>query len=173
MLVKVTINRGNRTIGPAVASEPSSTMEPRQKVLLVLLSVSIGTTPVLCDNPIRLDAGAAHPFHYEVELRVDVQSKSFTAEATIELHLGEDTQELMINSNNMDGDWHNSRLVNLDTGEEYVTSLGLTVWDDFSEVLQLHFPETIPGGSNYTLHLKGMKGDFQKAFQEMRLDSNR
>lgn len=149
-------------------------MEPRQKVLpVLLLSVYLGSVLVLSENPIRLDASAARPFHYEVELQIDIQAKSFTAEASIELHLGKDTQELKINFNHVDGDWLNSRLVNRDTGVEYVANFGYTVFDDFSEVLHLLFPEVVPGNSNYTLHLRGMRGDFQKGFQEMVLDSNR
>lgn len=136
-------------------------------VFLFALSSSVGA-----QNKIRLDSDQTRPFHYSVELKINVDTKRFYVEESIDLSIAEDTEELQINVNKLDGSWLKTRLVNQATQEEHVPLLGYTMADDVSEILYLMFDQVIPGSANYTLHFTGIVGEFGVGFREFALDSN-
>lgn len=116
------------------------------------------TSIVSAGNYQRL-SNATIPHHYAVNLTIDVETKRFYAEEFIHLSIHEDVTELQINSNGLQGDWLESRLINED-GKEITASEASMEYDEYSEVLYLRFPEVIPSDSNYTLHLMGIEGYF-------------
>lgn len=141
-------------------------------IALALVSLFALSSSVGAQNKIRLDSEQTHPFHYSVELKINVDTKIFYVEESIDLYIAEDTQELQINVNRLDGSWLETRLVNQATQVELVPFVGYTMADDVSEILYLQFEKVIPGSSNYTLYFTGVIGEFGVGFREFALGLN-
>lgn len=141
-----------------------------RRVLLLLFAFYTCSVAL---NPIRLGNSKLTPYHYNVELVIDVVSKHFSVEERIELWIGEDLKELQINENELDGKWLTSRLVNQETGVEYIPYSAYSMYDNTNEILRLMFDKVVPGRANYTLQLTGISGKFKRAFNEFNLGSNR
>lgn len=126
--------------------------------LIILIAGS-----ALAFNPVRLDSTVV-PFHYDVELRVNVQTKRFTGEESIDLLLIEDSTEIRINNNRLD--YGALRLENKETGKVFVPHQSYSMFDDYSEVLYIQFAEVVPGATNYTLHISEIGGRFGAGLEE-------
>lgn len=131
---------------------------------VLISSVSSRNNPQL-SNPIT-------PHHYEVILTIDVETKRFYAEEFIHLSVLQDVTELQINSNGLECDWLQSRLIN-DEGQEFIVSEASMEYDEYSEVLYLRFPEVIRKNTNYKLHLKNLEGSFGMGLIEYPLPSEK
>lgn len=137
--------------------------------LLAISSSSLASSP----NLLRLNSSLVHPYHYDIELQINVDSKKFYVEEIIELRILEDIQELQINNNRVDGDWLKSRLVNQDTLETFVPSIAYTIYDDVNEILYLQFASVVPGSANYSLYLTGVNGAFGLGLSVVPLETDR
>lgn len=135
---------------------------------LLFLLVACLTTSAVVDSRLQLTTNLTIPLHYDVELTIDVASRSFTAEESILITVPKDTNEIEIHSNELEVSWQSTRLVSED-GKEYKA----TEWADIPSIsiIFLLFDETIPGGENYTLYITGIKGIFGAGLVEVSPDN--
>lgn len=116
---------------------------------------------LLAQNIVRLDHSLITPHHYDVKLTIKVDAKAFAVEERVLITVLQDTKELLINSNRLDGAWLKSRLVAVsDPQISFLPIHAYSQYDDRSEILYLMFDEVIPGNDNYTLHLTEVEGQF-------------
>lgn len=131
------------------------------KYLLVIpLFLILFPSVLLAQNTVRLDPTLITPHHYDVELTIDVDTKSFFVEETVLITVLQDTQELQINSDRLDGAWLKTRLVAVIGSKEFLPNFAYTRYDNSGEILFLMFDEVIPGNANYTMHFTEVKGQF-------------
>lgn len=134
----------------------------------ILLLVLLGSSSAR-----ELKDSEVYPYHYDVQLTIDVHNDLLSVEESIKLLIVEDTYELLIKNNHLNGSWLRSRLVNLETGLEYQPVEAIATVDEYTEDLNLQFEDLIPGGFNYTLRLTEISGSVHEAFNETHLDSKR
>lgn len=126
------------------------------KVVLVLLCVFFAAS--LAEDRLRLNSSIALPLHYNVELTIDIDSKSFSVDESILITILEDTQVIEINSFDLQVDWvANSKVISEDGEEFHPVS-----WTEETErnCISLVFPEVIQGKANYTLYVAKAEGAF-------------
>lgn len=125
------------------------------KLLIVILFPNI----LLAQNTVRLDNTLITPLHYDVELTIDVDSKTFAVEETVLITVLQDTQKLLINSNRLQTSWL-KKLVAVSDSREFVPYHSYGVYDAVSEIYYSFFNEVIPGNENYTMHFSEVEGHF-------------
>lgn len=114
---------------------------------------------------IRLDDSVI-PYHYDIQLELNVESKSFSGQGSIEVELTKELRELRINRNYLVGSWTTCRLVSHVNDQAYLVGSSIYINDQANELLVLQFPATVPGGANYTLYFESITGTFDRALEE-------
>lgn len=127
--------------------------------------IVLSSAQITVNNRIRLNNTV--PRHYNVELTLNEQTKSFAIGESIEVTILQDTNTIEINSHNIRGDWLNTRLV-AENGSEFKPNFVVEMYDEVSEVMHIYFEEAVIAG-NYTLHLTGIIGVFGSGIVEVPL----
>lgn len=118
----------------------------------------------------RLDKLAV-PSHYDVQLTIDVETKTFFVDETIEFTLLEDSNEISLNVYNLEGGgWlSNTILRPIDQDVEYQPLVSETHISGVQQSVVLTFALILPGNTNYTLQLTNVRGSFGSGLVEVPL----
>lgn len=141
------------------------------KVVLFVFCV-IFANSVAADDRLRLNSSISLPLHYNVELTIDIDGKSYSVDESILITILEDTQVIEINSFDLEVDWvANSKVISAEEGGQEFYPVAWTEEKD-RNCITLEFGEVIPGGANYTLYIAVAKGAFGGGLLEVPLSAS-
>lgn len=133
-----------------------------------VLTVCVLFGAVLGDPRFRL-LPLSVPLHYDVELTIDVDAKSFVLREWIKFHHLQDFHRFDFNWMGPEVDWLNSSYVVSDTGKVFRPNRWL--FTDERNAISLRFEETLPGNANYTVFMENVTGLFGSGLLEIPMSS--
>lgn len=134
----------------------------RRSLLAILILVAIS----YCSANIRLDK-LIIPHHYNVELTLNVEEKTFSVDERIQFELLEDSNRISLNMFNLEGDWLDSvfvRPINQDV--QYTPFAATTRTSNEEQLLILDFEFILEGKTTYNIQFSNISGVFGSGFVE-------
>lgn len=120
-------------------------------IFAALLSVAAGQL-------IRVNSSIALPLHYDVELTVDSNAKTFTSTVAILIAVLEDTNHFELFQSGLIHGWlSGTRAISEDGEESIPNAVSFIVGTDHFSV---HFDTVFQAGHNYTLQFTDVRGAF-------------
>lgn len=160
------IVRYSRTCSPSVDSETLYKMDGKKPMSRKVILFLLVTLLLIGAASARLDRTAI-PYHYDVELTINLDTRKFYVEETIEFTLLEDTNRLTMNVFNLESSWVNSVLKPVDEEDvQYSPFTSAVHLSDRDQLLILQFMVELPGNTNYTLKFDRITGSFGSGFVE-------